>query len=114
MARPNRIQIMGERAGAPFSAWRILADHTVTGGTLYTCNDKSAHVVARQAYTARGSWVIIDTPTGEYFTDQQTALETAHNRAVKASREAHGAYIKASDEAHKAAHALRDYTLSKG
>lgn len=110
MARGTRIKLLGERAGAPFSAWRIKADYTVSGVTLYTCNDTTKHVSAKQAYTPRGVWVPIDTKSGEYFTDQRQALEIAHRRAVSAAHAAHEEYIKASAQARNARDALHRYT----
>jgi hypothetical protein len=111
MAREKgtRLRLLGERVGAPFSAWRINRDYTVTGVTLYTCNDKAAHVTAKQAYTARGSWVFPDTNVGDYFTDQTRALETACNRAANASRAAYDVYIAASHEARNAREALNKH-----
>jgi hypothetical protein len=116
MVRNARIKQLGERVGAPFSAWRINPDYTVKGVTLYACNDKNRSIGAQhtQAYTARGTWVCTNTQAGEYYTDQLKALEIAHSRAIRDSREAHEAYIKASDRAHKASHALRAYTLARG
>jgi hypothetical protein len=106
MARPKRIVMLGERVGAPFSAWRINADYSVSGVTLYACNDKLAHIAASQAYTARGTLVFPDTQASEYFAQQGRALEIADERATRAAREAHAAYIKASYEARNARYAL--------
>ncbi len=116
MVRNARIKQLGERAGAPFSAWRINPDYTVRGVTLYACNDKNRSIGAQhtQAYTARGTWVCTDTQAGEYFTDQKRALELADTRAVREAYAAHEAYIKASDQARAAREALRAYTLAKG
>lgn len=113
MARPKRIILLGERVGAPFSAWHINADHSVTGVTLYACNDKKAHVTAQQAYTARGSWVWTDTSVSEYFTNQTQALETAYERANRDSWAAHQAYIQASGNARKAFKSLRKHQAEK-
>lgn len=110
MARSKRITLLGERAGAPFSAWRINADFTVSGATLYTCNDKTPHVSARQAYTARGTWVCTDTKAAEYFTSQLNALDQANQRAIVAAHEAHQEYIKVSAQAREARDALRVFT----
>lgn len=99
--------MLGERAGAPFAAWRINADYTVSGVTLYTCNDKNAHVKAQQAYTARGSWVWLNTGETEYFSEPVRALERAHERAIIDAHAAHEAYLKATTQARNARDALR-------
>ena len=114
MAKSKRLTLMGDRVGAPFSAWRIGADYTVSGLTLYECNDTHRHLLAKQAYTPRGVWVAFDIKAGEYFTDQRQALEIAHQRALSAAREAHEAYAKASLNARNARDALRAYTTQKG
>jgi hypothetical protein len=93
----TRLTLLGERVGAPFSAWRINPDYTVTGVTLYVCNDRLPHFTAKQAYTARGTRVFPDTSLGKYFTNQNHALEMAYNRADKGSRAAHEAYVAAQE-----------------
>jgi hypothetical protein len=113
----KNLTLMGSRVGAPFSAWRIAADYTVSGLTLYECNDTHRHILAKQAYTPRGVWVAFDIKAGEYFTDQRQALEIAHQRALSAAREAHEAYTKASlsaRNARDARDALRAYTTQQG
>jgi predicted RNA-binding protein YlxR (DUF448 family) len=114
MAKSKRLTLMGDRVGAPFSAWRIKSDYSVTGVTLYACNDKNSKIGAKQAYTARGSWVCPDTKSGEYYTDQRRALEIAHERAIIDAHAAHEAYLKASKQARNARDALRTHTTQQG
>lgn len=114
MARSERIKMLGERAGAAFAAWHINADFTVSGVTLYECNDQKARIPAKQGYTARGSYVWLDTTNADYFSDQQKALEAAYERARTKATAAHEAYIKASAQAREARDALNAYATKRG